>query len=388
MFINNSDLFSVKIPNFIDDFRPYNESEAAEAYKRIAESNLFFKIMKYFFPNETTENQKKRLLEIKSIKEFQLNIFYRTVTQIINSSISNLTLSGVENLDKNKNYVFISNHRDIILDATLFLYKLVEHDFDSSEITFGDNLMTDRLIIDIGKINKMFKVYRSGKPKELMTKTAQLSEYIRYTILQKKQSVWIAQRGGRTKDGNDMTQSSVIKMLNSSGTKSFEENLQEINIVPLSISYQFEPCDYLKVQELYNTVDGKYSKQKNEDINSIINGVTKNKGNVHIQIGKVISAEFIETQNENRLNAKAEILSKLIDKQVYNNYKLWNTNFIATDILRENKKYSNKYSIIEKEEFEKYIENQCKKINGNHETLKQLLLKIYANPVINFESSI
>jgi hypothetical protein len=185
-----------------------------------------------------------------------------------------------------------------------------------------------------------------------------------------------------------MTQSSVIKMLNSSGTKSFEENLQEINIVPLSISYQFEPCDYLKVQELYNTVDGKYSKQKNEDINSIINGVTKNKGNVHIQIGKVISAEFIETQNENRLNAKAEILSKLIDKQVYNNYKLWNTNFIATDILRENKKYSNKYSIIEKEEFEKYIENQCKKINGNHETLKQLLLKIYANPVINFESSI
>ncbi|NPA45567.1 MAG: glycerol acyltransferase, partial [Chlorobi bacterium] len=239
------------------------------------------------------------------------------------------------------------------------------------------------LVYDIGKINKMFKVYRKGTPKELLKKTIQLSEYIRYTIFNKKQSVWIAQRGGRTKDGFDKTQTGIIKMLNSSGSGSIYENIKSLNVFPLSISYEFEPNDYLKVNELLNTKNGKYIKAENEDLNSIIEGIRMNKGRIHLAFGKPINDDLKELENISRTNEKIKKVAEIIDNQIYSNYKLWPNNYIAADVLNEDNKFSKFYSEKEKENFINYKNKQLLKVKGNKEKANELFLKIYANPVFN-----
>ncbi|NPA68676.1 MAG: acyltransferase [Chlorobi bacterium] len=375
---------TIKITDFYDEFRPYNEKEALEAVERIKKNKRFKHIFQYFFPEIKTKNDFEAFfLNIKSIKDFQIKIMHEVAQRIIERTSDGLTVSGIHNIEKNKKYVFISNHRDIILDATFFQYALVDNGFDTTEITFGNNLMEDPLIVDIGKINKMFKVYRKGTPKELLKKTLQLSEYIRYAVLNKHQSVWIAQRGGRTKDGNDKTHSGIIKMLNASGNDSFEENIKALNIVPLSISYEFEPNDALKVKELLNTVNGKYEKAPGEDINSIIDGTCGYKGRIHIAICKPVNNKLETLKKIQKTNDKVTKLGEFIDNEIYDNYKLFPNNYIAYDILNNTNKFSGKYSENEKIKFIKHKENRLKKASINSKKADNLFLKIYANPVKN-----
>ncbi|NOZ34743.1 MAG: acyltransferase [Chlorobi bacterium] len=374
---------TIKITDFYDEFRPYNETEALEAVKRIAENNRFKQIFQYFFPKLTDKAFLQLMNSVHSINDFQMKIMHQIADQVIHNTITEIKISGLEHINKNKHYVFISNHRDIIWDATLFQYLLVANGFQTTEITFGNNLMEDPLVLDIGKTNKMFKVYRKGTPKELLKKTIQLSEYIRYTVFNKKQSVWIAQRGGRTKNGNDKTQSGVIKMLNASGTKSFEENMHELNIIPLSVSYEFEPNDYLKVKELLNTHNGKYEKAPDEDINSIIDATCNKKGYVHIAVGKSINSSLHLTEKISRTNLKVNKLAEIIDTEIYKNYHLFPNNYIACDLLKKSEKYSKNYSKKEKENFIAHKKEQLNKINNHSEKAEKLFLEIYANPVIN-----
>lgn len=373
----------IKITDFYEEFRPYNEAETKEAILRVTKDERFFKAIKFFYPNYTKKDYNNLVGTLNSIKDFQINIMHNIIHKIVDNSSTGLTYSGIENVKPNKNYVFISNHRDIFLDASLLQIILVDENLPTTEITFGNNLMTDKLVYDIGKINKMFKVYRKGTPKELLKKTIQLSEYIRYTIFNKNQSVWIAQRGGRTKDGNDKTQTGIIKMLNSSGTSSIEENIKSLNILPLSISYEFEPNAYLKVNELLNTKNGKYIKSENEDLNSIIEGITANKGRIHLAFGNTINDDLGDVENISRTNDKVKKIAKLIDNQIYKNYKLWANNYIAADIVNENKKFTNYYSSKEKEIFLNYKKVQLSKVKGNLEQAEKLFLNIYANPVLN-----
>jgi len=385
MFKFKPEQIITKMPEHFNDIRPYNSVEAKEALKRLQKSDVFFSVLKYLFPEENRAIHEKIMTEVNSIRDFQVKIMAKVVSRISTSTMTNFSFSGLENLKKGESYLFISNHRDIFLDSALLQLLLVENGFDTTEITFGNNLMKDPLIVEVGKINKMFKVYRHGKPKELLEKTSQLSEYIRYAINVKNESVWIAQRGGRTKDGNDTTQASVIKMFNSSGKKTFEENIRELKVVPLSISYEYEPCDEYKVKELFDSIDGTYKKAEKEDFNCIIEGVKKNKGNVHISIGKVIDEELDVLKNVKRINEKASYLSSLIDKHVYKTYKLWPGNYIALDILNSNYNYKKYYTEEQKTYFETYINNQLEKIPGYTNGHKELLLKIYAQPVINSE---
>ena len=292
----------------------------------------------------------------------------------------------MKNIEKDKHYVFISNHRDIVLDATLFEYILADNGFRTTEITFGNNLMEDPLVFDIGKTNKMFKVYRKGTPKELLKKTLQLSEYIRYTVFNKKESVWIAQRGGRTKNGDDKTHSGILKMLNASGTGSFEENIRELMIVPLSVSYEFEPNDHLKVKELLHNGNTKYVKSEGEDIKSIIDGTCSNKGNVHIAIGKPINSKLTVLETVSRTNNKVKKLGEIIDSEIYRNYYLFPNNYIAYDLLNHSVKFQDFYSEGKKEIFLKYKEEQLNKINNHSKDAEILFLNIYANPVINIQN--
>ncbi len=374
----------IKITDFYEEFRPYNEAETKEAILRVTKDQRFFKVIKFFYPEYTQPDYDKLVGTLNSIKDFQINIMHNIIHKIVDTSSTGLTYSGIENIEKDKNYVFVSNHRDIFLDASLLQIILVDEGLPTTEITFGNNLMKDKLVYDIGKINKMFKVYRKGTPKELLKKTIQLSEYIRYTVLNKKQSVWIAQRGGRTKDGNDKTQTGIIKMLNSSGANSIEDNIKDLNVLPLSISYEFEPNDYLKVNELLHTNKGKYVKSENEDLNSIIEGITANKGRIHLSFGKPINNNLTEVKEINRTNEKVRKIAELIDSQVYKNYKLWGNNFIATDILNKNNKFAKYYSQKEKDFFIDYKNKQLLKINDNSKIAEEIFIGIYANPVFNY----
>ncbi len=375
---------NIKITDFYDEFRPYNETEALKAIERIKKNDRFKKIFKYFFTEiETEEDFTFFFSSIRSVKDFQIKIMHEVANRILKKTSDGLTCSGFENINKNNNYVFISNHRDIILDATFFQYILVNNDFETTEITFGNNLMDDPLIVDIGKINKMFKVYRKGTPKELLKKTLQLSEYIRYTVLTKRRSVWIAQRGGRTKDGNDKTHSGVIKMLNASGNKTFEKNIRDINIIPVSISYEYEPNDHLKVNELLNTVNGKYKKSPGEDINSIIDGTCSYKGKINISICEPVNKRLHLLKNISRTNDKIRKTAEIIDEEIYGNYRLYPNNYIAFDLLKNSEQFSDKYSKNEKKTFINYKNEQLKKISKNSEKAETLFLKIYAAPVIN-----
>lgn len=370
---------------YFDDFRPYNQSEVKEALKRLAANDTFIAALKFFFKDKSDDDLRKRIKNLDSTYDFQTKIMLPAVEQIKADTMQEISHAGVSRLNPNEVYTYISNHRDIFLDASLNLYILHLNGFKTAEITFGDNLMKNPVIADVGKINKMFKVYRSGKPKELMEKTAQLSEYIAYTQAVKRESIWIAQRGGRTKDGNDQTQYGVLKMLIGARKGNTIEQLKSLNIVPVTVSYEYEPNDYLKVREVFLSQKGPYKKAPGEDLNSIIDGIQAQKGHVHFEFGEPICELFDSIPQSMRPNAQVKEAASLIDRIMYRNYKLFPNNYIAADMLTHSDSYTHKYSPAQKEAFTDYMHRRLAKIEFSDPALENLFLKMYANPLFNLE---
>lgn len=367
-----------------EDLRPYYDSEAEEVMKRIANDDYYLKAINYIWPEMTSEEAIQKALRTKSPFEFQTNFMSEAIWRIVHKTSSGLTYQGIENLDRNKAYLFIANHRDILLDSAILQIILDKEEFETSEITFGSNLMDKGFITDFGRMNRMFTVKREGTVKELYDISQQLSAYIRHTIVDKNVSVWIAQRNGRTKDGNDLTQTGLLKMLNMSGSGNFKDSFSQLNIVPLSISFEYEPCDALKCQELYlSSLHSKYVKAPGEDLNSILTGIQQFKGKIHLSFGKPIQEELIEIEKASNENEKIKLLTALIDKQVYQNYKLFSTNYIAYDIMNKTNVFESTYTIEERVKFEEYMKNCIDKLSGEKDVLTQVFLGIYANPVIN-----
>jgi len=365
-----------------EDIRPYNDDEINPALRRITAEPVFQNVLDYLFPDRPNEKIISEIHTITSAIEFQKVFMHPAIRSIVKQTSNGLTCSGFDNIDPDNAYLFIANHRDILLDSAILQILLVEHNFETSEITFGSNLMTSEFVIDTGKVNRMFKVVRDGTKREMLVNSKRLSAYMRYTITEKNTSLWIAQRKGRTKDGNDKTEPGLLKMLNMSGAGNFIENFTELNIVPITISYEYEPCDVMKVKELYSSIKAPYKKSPGEDLNSIITGITQQKGRIHFSVGKPINDKLYEI--EERANSdKINELARTIDKQIYKNYKLWQTNYIAYDLLYNDNKYANLYSFEEKEAFKKYISTQLNNIKGDIKELEQIFLKIYANPVVN-----
>jgi hypothetical protein len=320
--------------------------------------------------------------KVNNNMDFQLEFMHQAIRVIVERSSTGLSFSGFENLDPNKAYLFIANHRDILLDSAILQILLVEQGFKTTEITFGDNLMQGGFVNDFGKLNRMFTVIREGNNRELYEISQKLSTYIRHTLVEKNVSVWIAQRNGRTKDGSDMTQNGLIKMLNLSGGKNFTESVKQLNIVPLSISYEYEPCDDLKVQETYlSSLHSKYLKAPGEDLNSIISGIKQQKGRIHMHVGMPIENELIEIEKKTNENEKIKELAAFIDEQIYNNYKLWPVNYIAWDIANESDEYRSFYTDTERENFIAYIKQKTVKLKGDDLTLFNLFIVMYSNPL-------
>ncbi|MDR2146816.1 MAG: acyltransferase [Tannerella sp.] len=366
-----------------DDIRPYTDAEIPAAMLRIADSEIFADMSQSVFPHEDVENVRNMVRNIQTVDDFQRKAMYPFIRSIIENSIEQLDYQGIDYLEPGKNYLFISNHRDIVLDASIFQTILLDNNLKTSEITFGSNLMHPQLVVDIGKANKMFKVIRNSNSREFLYNSMILSKYIRHTIREKGESIWIAQRNGRTKDGNDTTDQGIIKMFCMSDTEDLKRSLSELNIVPLSISYEIESCDFLKTRELYLSRNGaKYVKQPDEDLHSIQTGVLQRKGKVHLSICKPITVEDIDFQY-NVPNEFYKKIASLIDRRIRENYVLHNNNYIANDLRSGTGLYRDHYTPEEKERFEERCREMLRRVEGERDVLMRIFLGIYANPVEN-----
>ena len=366
-----------------DSIRPFYDTEVNDALSDVIQHPMMKALMNFSFPDVAVEVWKEQLKRTHSIRDFQCNFIYQSVRKILEKSSEGLTTSGFEHLEKNTSYLFISNHRDILLDTTLLNATLFEHGLVMTASAIGDNLVKKSFLKILAKLNRNFLVLRGLSPREMLQSSKLLSEYIKQLLLHENRSVWIAQREGRTKDGNDATNPGVLKMLGmASEDKNVMEYFKKIKIVPVSISYEYDPTDVLKMPQLMAEANNEiYVKEKNEDFQNILSGVLGQKKRIHIHIGKVIDSE-IDTivANEDNSNKQVLALAQAIDDAILTNYKLWPTNFIAYDILHKTNQYSHLYTENEKSLFERRLEMR---IDHDNPVLLEGFLSMYSNPVVN-----
>jgi hypothetical protein len=365
-----------------EQMRPYFDSEQKEAVVRLTSDPLFKRISEYIYPETPLNEAIKNLRGFNSITEFQLEFMHYAVNQVIKNSSDGLTVEGLEKLDKHKPYLFVANHRDIVLDSAIMQLALVEADYKTSQITFGSNLMINQFVIDFGKLNKMFTIYRGGSKIQMYRNALLHSAYIRHVICDQKESVWIAQRNGRTKNGNDKTQSALIKMFIGTDKQPLQ-SLVELNIVPVAISYEWEPCGQQKVAELFHSRDKEYQKKPGEDLDSILSGILNPKGRIHLSFGKPVNT-FLENYTPSN-NDIADDVAQYIDNEIYNHYKLYPNNYVAYDLVNQPPTYTTQYSPEQKEQFLNTMQKQLEwGSKSDMDLLKQMYLNMYANPVKNW----
>lgn len=364
--------------------RPYNDSEVPAAIEAITKDVFFPMVVKYCAPEANVDEVIQMFSQIKTVRDFQSQVMHAAINAIIKKTTDGVSSDGFEKLDNRKRHMFIANHRDIVLDSAILDVLLFERGIDTCQITFGSNLMKGNLVVNIGKLNKMFRIIRGGNIKDFYKNSVEVSAYMRYAITELHDSVWIAQRNGRTKDGNDKTEVGVLKMFSLSSEKAFVDNLDELSIAPISVSYEYEPCDFLKTAELYISRFQKYIKGENEDLNSILTGIKQPKGRIHISVTDPITREELEICDKKEKNDKLVALASLIDQRIYKGFKLFKTHFIAYDLLYGDT-YTDRYTAKEKDDFIAYMNEGLSKLGEemDRSELEQIFLHIYANPVLN-----
>lgn len=366
-----------------DAIRPFYDSEVNNALKSSLNHPMMKALMDFTFPDVDDEVWKTKLSETHSIRDFQCNFIYKSVQKVLQKSSDGLTTSGFEKLKPNEAYLFISNHRDIILDTSLLNVALFDHGLIMTASAIGDNLVQKAFLHTLSKLNRNFVVQRGLSPRELLQSSKNMSEYIAQLLLHENRSVWIAQREGRTKDGNDATHTGVLKMLAmGSDEKEIMNYFKKIKIVPVSLSYEYDPTDALKMPQLLAEArDEIYIKEKNEDFITLLSGIIGQKKRIHIHIGDVLSSEIDEiTKIEQNPNKQIQLLTQKIDDSILQSYKLWPTNYIGYDILNETDIHKNEYTQEEKQLFLRRLEMR---IDENSKVLKDGFLAMYANPVVN-----
>lgn len=372
-----------------DEIRSYTTEEIPAAMERLCNQKPFMKMLSTLFPLMPKEQLKLKMLSFKTSNELQLEMVYPFLQYLEANMTTGIKLKGIENIDIENKYLYISNHRDIILDSAFLCAKFIEKKIDTVEIAIGDNLLINPWIEDLVRINKSFIVQRGLNARQVLESSKRLATYIKYTLQVKKNSIWIAQREGRAKDSDDRTQESLLKMLNLSGEKSFIENLKELNICPLSISYEYDPCDYLKAKEFQLKRDNpEYRKTHEDDLLNMQTGVMGYKGKVNYHISGCINEELdkiaIETNNRNE---QIEKTAHLIDYLIHKNFSITANNKIAYDEIYNDKQFAKDYTPTDKTIFEEYLDKQIRKIdieNKDRDFLRMKMLEMYANPLKNY----
>ncbi len=365
-----------------DAIRPYHDEEVNDAIKSIMHDPMMNTVMQFIYPQKTKAERTDILTQVHSTQDFQGNVAYLGLQKILKQSSDGLSSSGFDKLDKNTSYLFISNHRDIFLDTSLLNYILHEKGLILTASAIGDNLVKIPFLNTIAKINRNFLVLRGLSPREMLQSSRLMSEYIQELLRIENRSVWIAQREGRTKDGNDATNPGILKMLSMAAEKeNLADYFKKMRIVPVSISYEYDPTDSLKLPELLAKINKEvYVKHEKEDFNSILNGLLGQKKHIHFHAGDVIDTELDSIANIENANQLVKAIAQIIDKQIISNYKLWPSKYIAYDLLYNTEKYTSLYSQSDKQAFE---ERMAKKVDAQVQQSKQCFLEMYANPVVN-----
>lgn len=358
----------------LQDIAPYSDSKIQEALEFLESNDLFMEGVQIFYPNWTTDLIVEKLRSCKTCSDFQVQFIEGIIKNSIQNSMDSVEIIGLDSFDCS-NSLYISNHRDIFLDSALLQNHLWDIGKPFTEISLGDNLMVNDTMKAVAKLNNMFTVFRGGSRAEFFRNSMNLSKYLRFAMVEKKVSSWIAQGNGRTKDGNDFTSSGLIKMLLLSGSNDMKKSIDELNIVVSTVSFEYEPCAFEKANELSIVEkEGSYVKKKFENLNSIVSGIKEYKGNVKLVFEK-LNVNNIEFSNIRNKDAVA--IAREIDRIVHSNYQLWKTNYIAYDILYNENRYGKKYSPADRFNFEKYL------AKSPNEDIYYRILKMYVNPLHN-----
>lgn len=368
----------IQLPPEFDDIRPYYDSEIPAAMGRMASDPVLTPALRFVDPGLDIDVYRAKLRSIKTTDQFQHEVMVPLCSAIVAKTMTSFTSSGVEQIDPAIGTLYISNHRDIVMDAYLHQIVLQENHIPTCHITFGSNLMRPQFVVDFGMSNKMFKTDRkTSNVRSFLKSSKHLSAYINY-VVPHGESLWIAQRNGRTKDGFDRTEPGLIRMVMMNGNR--KAQIDALHITPLAISYQWEPCDILKAVELYRSMDGMpYVKAPGEDLQSIITGITSPKGNVHLTFGHPIdTSSFCDPLRREDIQSVAA----QIDAQVWRGYKLWDTNYVAWDLLNDSSRFAGMYEPAVKEQFLAKMQRDMAAYPSLEPVkLREIYLKIYAGAV-------
>ena len=381
----------VRIPQEFADVCPFSDSEFNEKVALLVNEPMFRSVVNYAIPGVDYDIFVKKLLSLKGKDDFQVQIMKPFLETLVKNTTDGLTLSGEDNYEKGKSYTFISNHRDIVLDASFLNLGLIGVDRPTTEVAIGNNLLIYEWISILVRLNKSFIVKRDLISRQRLEGAMQLSNYVHFALSKKNQSVWIAQREGRAKDSDDRTQESLLKMLGMGGEgKTFYSRIKELNLLPLSISYEYDPNDYLKAKEfLMKKRDSSFKKSKEDDLLSMSTGIMGYKGHVHFEIMPCVNFKLDEVSTDIDKAELLNIVKTEIDKSIYKGYKLYPCNYIAYDIVHNTSKFLNSdYAIEDKDRFVAYVENQLKKIDietndEEKEYMRNMIYTMYSNPLKN-----
>ena len=372
-----------------NDIAPFTDDEAAAALTRLSNHPNVPWISKFIFRDQPETYLRDILRSIHTVDDFQKKVMSFAIEWVIRNSVHNFSYDGLSKLEAIQGkYLAMSNHRDIILDPAFLQIILHRNNLPTTQICVGDNLLSNKSVELLIRSNRMIKVIRGISARELYLSSQHLSEYIRHTITSGESSVWIAQRQGRTKNGLDTTEQGLLKMFDMSGTKDFVQNFLELNIVPLSISYEYEPCDILKAREVMISRRQKYVKTENEDLQSIMVGIRQPKGNVHLNFGDPLTEEEIRAAAGCDKNDRYQAIRQAVDRRIIRGYRLWKTNYLAYDLMNGTRKYADRYSSDDEKAFKAYMQQQMQFAEPelDRAELSDIFLHIYGNPVVSKET--
>ena len=376
-----------------DDIRPLNNNEVKDAIEALVTNEDFERAFRYIKPDVNWKEFSETMRSFKTKEDFKSKLAYEAVMMVANKTTFSLTISGRSRLPKDKKpCTFISNHRDIVLDASFLNVMLYDVGYGMTQVAIGDNLMIRPWIETLVRLNNSFIVKRGVSVRQMLDVSRTLSAYIRHTINETKESIWIAQREGRAKDSNDRTQGSVLKMLNMSGDKDIVSNIMDLNIFPVAISYEYDPCDFLKAKEFQmKRDDPNYVKSQRDDLLSMETGILNNKGRVHFTLTQPINDQLAALDKDMEKNELIATIANIIDKEIYKHYRFYPCNYVAYDMLTGTKRFSSNYGLRDKKHFEEYLQGQLDKIvlpNKDEAFLRRCMLTMYANPALNHQKAL
>ena len=371
-----------------DAIRPFEPSELPEVFDRLLQNEQFLQVLAYLYPGVPKEAIGMKMHQCRTNLDFQKAFCYDFLKNLLAKASLGIT-ADFHNIDIKKRHTFVSNHRDIVLDSALLHVELIDAGSDTTtEIAIGDNLLKLPWVKDIVRLNKSFIVERSLPMRQMLMASKRLSDYMHFVIAEKNDNVWIAQREGRAKNSDDRTQEAILKMMTMGGEGTIAERLKALHIVPLAISYEFDPCDWLKAREMQLRRDvADWKKGSMDDVISMQTGIMGYKGHIHYHSAPCIDQWIDSLPADMSKTDFYAAVAQHIDHEIWRGYRLYPSNYVALDLLRGNNDMASHYTEADRTAFEKYLEGQLAKINDlpNADTafLRERMLEMYANPAIN-----